>query len=176
MREPMTEPFEPYESYEDDSYDWVEEEPHEERPMNIKWGRVAILGGALLFAFIFGRATKSAGIPESELTKARQEISELEDQNEDLRAELAAQPETLPATTAEEEPAAEEDTDATDPEGDEIVGETYTVKNGDTLRGIAQRFYGDAELADYLQEVNNIEDPTAISVGMTLIIPDEPPE
>lgn len=181
MREPMTEPFEAYEPYqsyeatsEDPDYDWDYEEDHKEsEPMNILWGRVAILGVALLLAFLFGRATKGSGVPESELTAANKQVKSLQAENEDLKAQLAAQPqvtEPVEAAPEEETVAPEEAADS-----NEIVGQTYTVKSGDTLRGIAQTFYDDPELADYLAEVNNIDDPTAISVGMKLIIPDDPP-
>lgn len=178
MREPMTEPFEPYESYEDDAYDWdVEEEPRDERPMNIKWGRVAALAGALLLAFILGRSSASSGVPESQFQRVQDRAETLGQENEDLRAEITrlenaqAQEETTEAPPAE--------TEAEEPEGEsgsgEVLGQTYTVKRGDTLRGIAQEFYGDPELADFIAAQNNIDDPTSIAVGQKLIIPEEPP-
>lgn len=186
MREPMTEPFEAYEPYQayeptadDSDYDWdYDEEPQREgEPMNILWGRVAILGVALLLAFLFGRATKDGGVSPSELTSAERRVQSLQTENEDLRAQLAAQPEvTDPVDTAPAEEETTTEAPADEAESTEIVGQTYTVERGDTLRGIAQEFYGDPELSDYLAEVNNITDPTAISVGMKLIIPDDPPE
>lgn len=181
MRGPMTEPYEAYEAYEpvaeDSDYNWdYDEEPHTpEQPMNILWGRVAILGFVLLLAFLFGRATKGSGIPASELAASEKRAETLATENEDLKTQLAAQPEVAaPAETQETDPAANE---ASEDEGsNEIVGQTYRVKPNDTLRGIAQEFYGDPELSDYLAEVNNISDPTTISVGQKLIIPDDPPE
>lgn len=182
MRQPMTEPYEAYEPYEpvveESDYDWdLEEEPRGGEPMNILWGRVAILGFALLLAFMLGRSTSSSGVPASELAAAEQRVETLRAENEDLQSQLAAQPEVVaPAEPAEEEPVAAEPAEEEAAGDNEIVGQTYTVERGDTLRGIAQEFYGDPELADYLAEVNNITDPTAISVGQKLIIPDEPPE
>lgn len=179
MRGPMTEPYEA-EAYEpvaeDSDYNWdYDEEPHTpQEPMNILWGRVAILGFVLLLAFMFGRATNGSGIPASELAAAETRAETLAAENEDLKTQLAAQPEVAAPAETEEEPAA---TEPSEDEGStEIVGQSYTVERGDTLRGIAQEFYGDPELSDYLAEVNNISDPTTISVGQKLIIPDDPPE
>jgi nucleoid-associated protein YgaU len=50
---------------------------------------------------------------------------------------------------------------------------TYTVVAGDTLSGIAVRFYGSAGRVPMLAAVNGIADPDVIEVGQVLIIPDE---
>jgi len=50
----------------------------------------------------------------------------------------------------------------------------YKVKSGDTLSGIAQRFYGDGSLFDLIAAANGIADPNSIPVGQTLTIPDLP--
>lgn len=50
--------------------------------------------------------------------------------------------------------------------------QTYTVKSGDTLRGIALKFYGDASKFVVIQEANGINNPNQISVGQVLEIPD----
>ena len=47
----------------------------------------------------------------------------------------------------------------------------YTVKPGDTLTTIAERFYQDAERADLIAAANNIDDPSEIEIGQELIIP-----
>ncbi len=49
----------------------------------------------------------------------------------------------------------------------------YIVKQGDTLNGIAYRFYGkySEEKINEIQEVNNIKNPAALSIGQELIIP-----
>jgi LysM repeat protein len=49
---------------------------------------------------------------------------------------------------------------------------TYRVAAGDTLSGIAQRFYGNANLYPAIAAANGIADPQIISVGQTLVIPD----
>jgi hypothetical protein len=50
--------------------------------------------------------------------------------------------------------------------------QNYTVKSGDTLRGIALKFYGDASKFVVIQEENDIINPSLISVGQILEIPD----
>ncbi|WP_123026680.1 alpha/beta hydrolase-fold protein [Mycolicibacterium stellerae] len=48
----------------------------------------------------------------------------------------------------------------------------YTVVAGDTLAGLAQRFYGDAELYRLIATASGIADPNVITAGQRLIIPD----
>ncbi len=54
---------------------------------------------------------------------------------------------------------------------------TYTVQPGDTLAGIAQRFYGEAIAWPWLYDVNRavITDPGLISPGLVLDVPPNPP-
>ncbi|UBV43342.1 BON domain-containing protein [Deinococcus taeanensis] len=57
-------------------------------------------------------------------------------------------------------------------EKDQDSGETvYTVKAGDTLSAIAQRYYGDAAEYRKIAHHNNISDPDLIQVGQKLRIP-----
>lgn len=50
---------------------------------------------------------------------------------------------------------------------------SYTVVSGDTLSGIAQRFYGNGDAAHYnfIARANGISNPNIISVGQKLTIP-----
>ena len=50
---------------------------------------------------------------------------------------------------------------------------TYTVVSGDTLSGIAQRFYGDASAYMRIFEANRdkLNDPNLIHPGQELVIP-----
>ena len=48
---------------------------------------------------------------------------------------------------------------------------TYTVKDGDTLSGIAFDFYGHSDRLSDIAAANNIGDVDAISVGQVLVIP-----
>lgn len=61
-----------------------------------------------------------------------------------------------------------------DSEGN-VIQEKYIVKQGDTLNGIAYRFYGkyDEEKFKEIQRVNNISNPESLSIGQELIIPVE---
>ena len=51
--------------------------------------------------------------------------------------------------------------------------ETYSVKPGDTIDSIVMRFYGvyDVERIAQIQAINNLKDPSKISLGQKLIIP-----
>ncbi|MCL5667139.1 MAG: putative Ig domain-containing protein [Patescibacteria group bacterium] len=50
---------------------------------------------------------------------------------------------------------------------------TYTVKRGDTLWGLAQRYYGDGTKWIYIQAANaeKVPNPRTMRVGITLVIP-----
>ena len=53
--------------------------------------------------------------------------------------------------------------------------EKYVIKSGDTLNGIAYRFYGrynEAKIQE-IQRINNITNPAALKVGQELMIPVE---
>lgn len=170
MDDHVTEPFQPYEPADEDegSYDFgfdPEDEPRD-RP-NILWGRVAILGGGLLLAFLIGRASAPSGVPQAELDQARAERDAATEEVESLRAQIEALQQ--PAEGPGEEQGGEEQE-----EEPEVAAETYVVKSGDTLRLIAQDFYGDPELADLIAEANDITDPTSLHVGQELVIPPKP--
>lgn len=64
-------------------------------------------------------------------------------------------------------------TDAGNNNENTITEEKYVVKKGDTLNGIAYRFYGKYDEAKILeiQRINHIVNPAAISIGQELIIP-----
>ncbi len=103
MGDRMTETFEPYRP--DTSYDLdYEEEPQPGRTGRVLWGRVAILGVALLLAFLFGRATAggSEGVPQSDFDEVVAERDDLEAQVADLESDLAAaqQPPPPPASAS----------------------------------------------------------------------------
>lgn len=154
----MDEETRPFSSQEP-SYEWdYGDEPARPR---VLWGRVVVLGLFLLLAFLFGRWT-SGGSSSSEVERLQ---AQLADAREDIAALEAAQ----------EEPPAPVVTDSpTDAQAPEEEGQTYVVKRGDTLRGIAEKFYGDASLDDLIAEANGITDATQLSIGDELIIPPEP--
>jgi len=49
---------------------------------------------------------------------------------------------------------------------------TYTVRNGDTLGGIARRFYGATSRFPLIVAANRIANPDRLRVGQSLVIPD----
>lgn len=175
MGDRMTESFEPYRpesSYELD----YEEEPERGSPGHVLWGRVAILGLALLIAFFIGRATGGDGVSQARYDAVVEERDDLAGEVETLQDDLdAAQDATPPpATSSPATGAAEGETEATDPADETEGGETYVIKSGDTLAEIALAFYGNASLDDFLAEANDIADPERLVVGDEIVIPPEP--
>jgi nucleoid-associated protein YgaU len=51
------------------------------------------------------------------------------------------------------------------------VPETYTVAAGDSLRGIAMKYYGDALYSADIEQFNQLSDPDQITVGQVLKMP-----
>lgn len=176
MANPMTEPLEPYEPAESHDLEWEYDQEHEEQP-RVLWGRVAVLAGMLLLAFFLGRTTKSAGVPEGDLTQAESKVTQLEQQNEDLKTELAAaqaaEGEAGDGDQAGAEEGASEDTATDSAATGEAEGMNYTVKAGDTLTTIAAEFYDDPSLDDFLAEYNEITDPSSLAVGQVIFLPDD---
>lgn len=181
MADPMTESFE---NEDDRSGEW---DQHDDDPgPQILWGRVAALAAIVILAFLIGRASAGAGVPERELKKAQREAAALETENQDLRSQVALldagslAPDAAPAeldgtvalppegsTEATGEGVAENDS----PGAQKIEGLTYVVKPGDNLSKIARKFYGDAGLDRFIARANNIANPAELSVGQKLIIP-----
>ena len=64
-------------------------------------------------------------------------------------------------------------TSTRDTNGGSSSGKSYTVKSGDSLWGIAKKFYGDGSKYMKIFEANKgkLRDPNVISVGQVLIIP-----
>jgi nucleoid-associated protein YgaU len=166
MGDRVTESFKPYEPSDEGGYEY--EYGYDDRPPGgrILWGRVAILGGALILAFLLGRwLAPSGGADAEELADLRGQIEELEQTNSDLESQLDEQTAVeTPAPTPTDTPAEGTDTG---------TAATYTVQRGDTLRLIAQDLCGDPEAADLIMELNGITDPTQLSVGDTLTLPEE---
>jgi nucleoid-associated protein YgaU len=51
------------------------------------------------------------------------------------------------------------------------ANQSYTVKSGDNLSKISQRFYGSANHYPKIAEASNISDPNKIQVGQQITIP-----
>ena len=126
----------------------------------VLWGRVAVLGGALVLMFLLGRCTAPDGVPPSQLEAANAQITALEERNDQLEEQVAAL--TAGAAT---EPTDEETADA------RAGWTTYTVKSGDTLISIAQAVYGDGTKFNLIAEANGIDKNNKLRVGQELQIP-----
>ncbi|GBF23396.1 hypothetical protein tpqmel_0800 [Candidatus Gastranaerophilus sp. (ex Termes propinquus)] len=63
--------------------------------------------------------------------------------------------------------------DNTPKEAPVTVEEKYVIKSGDTLDGIAYRFYGkyDEGKIKQIQALNNITSPSSLQIGQVLIVP-----
>lgn len=48
---------------------------------------------------------------------------------------------------------------------------SYVVKKGDSLAGIARKFYGDASMVKEICSINQIEDPDQIQPGQNILLP-----
>jgi hypothetical protein len=170
--------LEPYESS-DPGYDWdYEPEDHSRNLPNILWGRVAVLGAVVLLAFLIGRMTAGGdGVSQERLTAAQQdardaraEADRLQTENDELQAQLDAANAANTGDTGGDTTEGEEG-EGTDPTAEV---EEYTVQPGDTFNMIAERFYDDATLDEFIMEANGITDPTQLSVGETIVIPANP--
>lgn len=76
---------------------------------------------------------------------------------------------TTPITTAE----VETPTLATAAVPAQTISDNYAMQRGDTLYGLARRYYGDGKLWTRIAEANRdkFRDVTAIPVGTVLVIP-----
>jgi LysM repeat protein len=132
----------------------------------ILWGRILALAVALVLAFLAGRVTGggNGSVSATSLEKVKKDLAA-------ARATIAAQ-NAVPSPTAEVTPENTPTPEATDSATPQ--GTTYIVKSGDTLRGIAAKFYGDSSLDDLIAQANNISDPTLVHPGTELLIPPKP--
>ncbi len=91
-------------------------------------------------------------------------------------ADVTGEPETATVPeTAPEEPilvAPDETATVETPAGAEKAPKVYTVQKGDTLYGIARKFYGDQRRYKDIAKLNGIADPNLIYVGQVLKIPE----
>lgn len=163
----MDDRTESFETYEPESYEWDYEEA-EDRPPRVLWGRIVALVVFLLLAFWMGRSTAPTDDTSAQVAAANERADQAESEIRDLEAQLAER-----NAAAESEPTPEPTTDASaaPASGEE---QTYVVKSGDSLAGIALKFYGDSSLADVIADANNISDPQSIRPGDELTIPPKP--
>lgn len=140
------------------------------RPSNlvggqVLWGRVLIIGGVLVLAFVIGiliGGSGSDGVSRDAYNDAISQRDKAEQEREQLKQDLQLARSTTPPTTT---------ADGTDTSTDT---QTYTVKDGDTWASIAKKFYGDSSLASEIWDANNMTKDTKLKTGMTLEIPPKP--
>ena len=162
----MDDRTESFETYEPESYEWDYEEARD-RPPRVLWGRILALFVLLAIAFYFGRSSAPEVDITTELADANRQLDQAESEIRDLEEQLASRPVAEAEPTPE--PTPDETAAATSGEG-----QTYIVKSGDSLAGIALKFYGDSSLSNIIADANNIDDPQSIRPGDELIIPPEP--
>lgn len=139
----------------------------------VLWGRFAFWGVALLLAFAVGRC--SAPDPSAqELAEATDEIRRLSEINQELTNEIDALTDGAVATNDTADPENGEEQDPADGETETPEGQTYEVQPRDTLRGIAQRFYGDPDKHELISEANGLDGDNTLQVGQELVIPPDP--
>ena len=140
----------------------------------VLWGRIAFFLLAVLLAFLVGRCTKDAGVPQADLTAKQAEVDKLESENEVLQQQLDAATNTPPDNGAGGGGKKDKSEEPTEPSQDEVgKGDTYIVQENDTLYGIAIKMYGDASKVDLIMDANNLTKDTPLRVGQELIIPDD---
>jgi nucleoid-associated protein YgaU len=168
MDDGRTEPFEPYQP--ETSYDWdYEEEPPRGGTPKILWGRIIAVAVVFLLGLLIGRALGGGGdgVSQESYDAVKKRVSTLEQQLAAARAEAENPPQD------DSTPVADDPTESASP-APPADTKTYVVKQGDTLRGIAEKFYDDASLDDLIAEANGITDATQLSVGRELTIPPKP--
>jgi LysM repeat protein len=157
-------------------------DPYEDRDpedVRILWGRVAVLGGALLLAFLLGAwiGGGDEGVDPMEHRQLQDDYESLQADNEQLQEQIdqlsqGAPPENRPTvddSDGDESTTGDDETDQTD----DTEAQVYVVQSGDTLSGIAQRFYGssDQEARERIAEANDIEPDATLQTGQELVIP-----
>ena len=88
----------------------------------------------------------------------------------------AEQPKEVPADKKEADKTADKpakQTAAAPAEDAAVDGEVYTVQAGDTLSGLAKKFYKDGNLSGIIFKANSkvLKNPNALRPGMKLVIP-----
>lgn len=157
----------------------------EPQDVNILWGRVAALGGALLLAFLFGTwvAGGDEGIDEQQHLQTVEERDRLARENEELQEQIdqlsqGEPPANPPTADNDDEDGDDSDSDSDSGDGDgsddsDGQSQVYVVRQGDTLSGVAQRFYGSSgkKARERIAEANDLEPDSTLTVGQELTIP-----
>lgn len=151
-----------------------EHEPARQLPeANVLWGRVATAVVVVLIAFGAGRCSAD-GVPADEVAALDDQVTTLQSENDQLRAQvqeldqqLAEQP--APAETTAPQPTATETPASAPVEG--APGGVWTVESGDTLFEIALDVYDDADMRGEIAAANGLTTDSTLTVGQVLQLP-----
>jgi nucleoid-associated protein YgaU len=158
------------------SYD--REDPFGQAP-RVLWGRVAALAGVVIFFFLLGtRFGGGGGASSQTVARLQQQINADNSKISSLQAQLSAAggPASSPAATGSQaSPAPSGASTVPSPAASGASGTfpiTYTVKSGDTLTLIEERFYRNADpaLTSLLESANGLNS-SALHTGQQLTIP-----
>ncbi|MEX2587978.1 MAG: LysM domain-containing protein [Actinomycetota bacterium] len=167
----------------------------DERPPNVLWGRVIVLGVALLLVFLLGRAT--GGASNGEIESLQERVQSLQAQNDQLEAAArsrATAPAPPPAGDAPspaagdagdspaqtESPAAggtDSGTTASpspEAESSTTLPAEYTVQSGENFSTISRDFYGSGSFAKCIMQANEYAEATDLKAGDDITIPEKP--
>lgn len=183
-------------------------EPYDDREpaaVHVLWGRVIVLGGALVLAFVLGLLLAGDGSPSEEQIRASEAFQNvaaqrdsLQTENEQLQQQLdqlsrGDAPSDAPTVADDQSGQGQSGSDGQGSDGggtdgggggsggggdgsgggDRDAARVYVVRQGDTLSGIAQRFYGSGGLdaRERIADANGIEPDATLQVGDELTIP-----
>lgn len=151
---------------EEPPYEWDYDDEGRRGP-RILWGRVAALTAIVILAFVLGWVAAPASTDTAELERLRERLAETNRELRQAQQTIEGLESRITAT-----PTSSPSPETTEGDG-AATGTTYEVESGDTLRLIAERFYGDASLASCIAQANGLTTSSVIQVGQRLEIPDE---
>lgn len=138
----------------------------------ILWGRVIFFGTTLALVFLLGLLvgmSSGDGIAPETHEKAVKAKTEAEQEVTQLQAELKLASEKINQLNAQTQAGStgESSGESSGPDTEQ----TYETKKGDTLWGIAAKFYGDGNKWIVIAEANGLTKDSPITSGMKLKIP-----
>ena len=169
MSDHETESFTPYEPQTSYDWDYGDEPPRDKGGApNILWGRLVALGLLSIIVFLLGRWSAPNGADPEQVERLEADYAAAQDEIDQLKAALQQpQADTTPSPAVTVDDQTDTAEDAT------FDGKTYVVQSGDTMVKIADQFCGDPSKDDLIADFNGIADPTLISVGTELKIPED---
>lgn len=146
----------------------------------ILWGRIIFFGTTLFLVFLLGLLIGNnfnGGISQEMHEQKLDEVqNDMDQEVTRLQGELKLATEKLAELSApQDQQAAAGEGDASGQASGESTGptteQTYETKKGDTLWGIAEKFYGDGSQWTVIADANGLNKDSPITAGMQLKIP-----